>query len=685
MQINPYTRDVIKERQVANQVDLGAIARAGEGFKGAAEVADVAGAYIERERQAINATKLNKSMLDYQKDLMLESEKLQHENMATPEGFASMFETRSKEISKQYEESFSDRDVKRAFADNVGNIQLKYFNQNLNWQRDRNVTLAAERLEDAAQTINTMAFRGTAPMEDLFKEAEASAVAGSTFLAPEVVANQLETMKAGIVLSRLDGMVDKGQVGQAKSLLDSRRYDEFLGADGLSRAYKAIDSKRKQVESEFKAKETVTLKQEYSNFNDAFSLGVIPSQGVVTEMKERATSLGMDNVVKDIDMKLSTHGTVNAFVKDMPITEQQQALTGKMESLRTNPSEENIFEYKALAKAYENKISQIQSGNGMAYYESIGLIPKQEPIDVTQPNNVVQSYGQRRVAQQAILNREGVSVPLFTKAEAQGMAQFYEQLPVKDRSNYITAMTGSLEKDEASQLAGVVAAEQPSLAGILALSKENPKLAEQAIKGSMLENKISSKEGVYSRMVQRLGGAVEDPRALNSSMDVVRDAYEQSLIENGKLTDDAGLLDDVIDDAFGEVISFGNSNVLPFRKENGQFVSEGEFKNLIKRTDVDFLEKKQGSVPYLNNKPIDKEVLKDAFFSWETVTVGEGLYQVRNGNDVIVNKEGAPYTFDFGVLHKDIEMGGHIITNIKRGYNILSKSSTEATQPLPED
>lgn len=684
MQINRYTREVIKARPVANQVDLGAIDRAGEGFRQAAEIADVANAYVERERQAINATKLNKSMLDYQKDLMLESERLQQENMATPEGFATMFEERSKEIAKQYEESFSDRDVKRAFADNVGNIQLKYFNQNLNWQRDRNVTLAAERLEDAAQSINTMAFRG-GDINELFKEAEASAVAGSTFLAPEVVENQLETMKRGIVLSRLDGMVDKGQVGQAKALLDSKKYDDFLGADGLSRAYKAIESKRKQIESEFKAAETKTLKQEYSNFNDVFSLGVIPSQDVVTQMKDRATSLGMEDVVKDIDMKLNTHGTVNAFVKDMPIAEQQQALASKMESLRANPSEENIFEYKALAKAYENKVNQIQSGNGMAYYESIGLIPKQEPIDVTQPNNVVQVYEQRRVAQQAILQREGVTVPLFSKAEAQGMAQFYEQLPVKDRRNYITAMTANLDKNEASQLAGVVATEQPALAGILALSKENPRLAEKAIKGSMLENKISSKGDVYSRMVQTIGSAVDDPRALNSSMDVIRDAYEQSLIENGKHVDDFDLLDEVIEDAFGDVISFGNSNVLPFRKDDGRFVSEGEFKNLIKRMDVDFLEKRQGSVPYLGGKPIDKETLEDTFFSWETVTVGDGLYQVRNGNDVLLDKNGAPYVFNFGELHKDIDMGGHIITNIKRGYDIISTKASKAIQPLAEE
>lgn len=680
MQINRYTREVIKARPVANQVDLSAIDRAGSGFRQAAEIADVANAYVERERQAINATKLNKSMLDYQKDLMLESERLQQENMATPEGFATMFEERSKEIARQYEESFSDRDVKRAFADNVGNIQLKYFNQNLNWQRDRNVTLAAERLEDAAQSINTMAFRG-GDINELFKEAEASAVAGSTFLAPEVVENQLETMKRGIVLSRLDGMVDKGQVGQAKALLDSKKYDDYLGAEGLSRAYKAIETKRKQIESEFKAAETKTLKQEYSNFNDAFSLGVIPSQEVVTQMKDRARSLGMDDVVKDIDMKLNTHGTVNTFVKDLPIAEQQQALASKMESLRANPSEENIFEYKALAKAYENKVNQIQSGNGMAYYESIGLIPKQEPIDVTQPNNVVQVYEQRRVAQQAILQREGVTVPLFSKAEAQGMAQFYEQLPVKDRRNYITAITANLDKNEASQLAGVVAAEQPALAGILALSKENPRLAEKAIKGSMLENKISSKRDVYSRMVQTIGSAVDDPRALNSSMDVIRDAYEQSLVENGKQVDDFDLLDEVIEDAFGEIVSFGNSNVLPFRKDDGQFVEPLEFQKMVNDLNVNLIQNRTQSIPYIGGRPITDEELNEALFSWEMVTVGDGKYQLRNGNDVLVDEKGAPFVFDM----KHLTQGMVTESLFSRGFRMLSGSASRSIQPLAEE
>ena len=676
MGINTYTRDLIQQRQVARLDNPQAVENAGMGARAFGMASD----YVYAEYQQQQKIKLNDSVISYKKDMADLADTMRSENMATPEEFATRFSEQSKELAKRYQEGLDSREAKQAFDLTQKEIDLSAYQSNLSCQRERSVQNMATALEDSQQKLEALAYRG-GDVDKLINDMKASSIAAQGLLSPEQVDNYLDKGTASIVGSKIDSLLNSGQTSAAKALLDSGKYDSILGGDGLASGYNAIETKRKQQNAEFKAAETNKLSDEYGAFTQAYQLGVIPPESQVQEMRSRAVSLGKSSVVEDIDMRLKTHGAVNSFVKNTDIAGQQSVLAEKMESVRNNPTKENIFEYKSLAQAYDNKIKHIQAGNGMAYYEDIGLIPRQEPIDVTQPDSVIDSFAQRRVAQRAIQQREGVTVPLFTKQEAQGMAQHYKDLPIKDKRNYILSMTANLNKEEASQLASVVAEDQPSLAGILALSKENPKLAEEAIKGSMLENKISSKGDVYGRMVQSIGSAVDDPRALNSSMDVIRDAYEQRLIKSGKQVDDFGLLDEVIEEAFGEVISFGNSNVLPFRKEDGQFVDTLEFQQNINDINVNLLENKNKNIPFIGGRPITDNELKEAIFNWEMVTVGDGVYQIRNGNDILVGENGAPYIFDMKNLTSEMTTE----SLFSQGFKMLSGYASKSIQPLAEE
>ena len=690
MPINAYTKNIIMPRATPRLDNPQAVQNAGSIARGFGQVADIGAQYAQKEYEAKQKVALNDSVITYKKTMMDLDEQMRQENMSTPDKYAERFQKESLEVAKAFEKSIEDSDTRQAFKMTRQQFDLGVYQSNLNWQNERNVSLMAESLEKAQGNLEVMAARG-GNVDSLINDMRASAVAAEGIIAPEKINDFFDAGSFAIVSAKFDSLIDQGKTGEAKAMLDSNKYDDFLGGDGINKGYKAISAKNKQMQSEFKAEQTKALKQEYSNFNDAFDLGVIPPSESISIMKDRARTVGMDDVIKDINMKLNTHSEVNAFVKDLNISEQQSLMTQKMENLRNNPSEENIFEYKSLVKAYDTKVIKLQAGDGMSYYESIGLIPKQEQIDVTQPDNIIDVYESRRVAQQAITDREGVVVPLFTKAEAQNMSQHYNSLSVKERLNYITTITGGLTPPESSQLASVVAKDQPALAGILALSKENPRIAEKAIKGSMLENKVSSKSDVYSRLLKKIGNAVDDPELLNSSMDVIRDAYEQSLVENGKQVDEFGILDDVIEETFGEVISFGNpifagigginSNVLPYRKENGQFITSLEFRQKLDYIDINLLNTKQGSVPHINGKPITDSELEEIKYDWSMVTVGDGLYQVRNGNDVLVGENGSPYEFNMPLLTGDI----NVDSLVNRAVEIIGKKAQKSIQPLFEE
>ena len=577
MPINAYTKNIIMPRATPRLDNPQAVQDAGSIARGLGQVADIGAQYAQKEYEAKQKVALNDSVITYKKTMMDLDEQMRQENMSTPDKYAERFQKESLEVAKAFEKSIEDSDTRQAFKMTRQQFDLGVYQSNLNWQNERNVSLMAESLEKAQGNLEVMAARG-GNVDSLINDMRASAVAAEGIIAPEKINDFFDAGSFAIVSAKFDSLIDQGKTGEAKAMLDSNKYDDFLGGDGINEGYKAISAKNKQMQ-----------------------------------------------------------------------------------------------------------------GDGMSYYESIGLIPKQEQIDVTQPDNIIDVYKSRRVAQQAITDREGVVVPLFTKAEAQNMSQHYNSLSVKERLNYITTITGGLTPPESSQLASVVAKDQPALAGILALSKENPRIAEKAIKGSMLENKVSSKSDVYSRLLKKLGNAVDDPELLNSSMDVIRDAYEQSLIENGKQVDDFEILDDVIEEMFGEVISFGNpifagigginSNVLPYRKENGQFITSLEFRQKLNYIDINLLNTKQGSVPHINGKPITDSELEEIKYDWSMVTVGDGLYQVRNGNDVLVGENGSPYEFNMPLLTGDI----NVDSLVNRAVEIISKKAQKSIQPLFEE
>lgn len=685
MKVNRYTQTVIQPRATPNMVDQGAITDAGSTFGAIAQGADMAFNYIEKERQAVNATKVNNSIISYKKDLLDASETFRQQNMATPEDASKRFEDVSRKISQKYADSLQDEQAKQAFQSTVKNVDLGIYESNLNWERNRNVTLSAERVEDAANKINTIAYRygqDGRPLDDVRRDIEATVIAESTFLAPEVIANSIETMERGVVTNYMQAQLDIGAHDKVKNQLDSGEYDDILGADGLKKLYKITNVEKKRQEAEFTAKQKNILNNEYRNMVEFQNHGIDFDRDQANDMAERSRNLGDESMAQNIKMRMDTQDIVSDFVAE-PLEDQSKRISSMVEDLTTEQTPENLFKFKAIQEAFQAKQNAISKGNAFEYYEQAGVINKLAPLRVNDPQAFINDFALRKNAQRQIYDRDGIVVPPLSKQEMNVMAETYNDLPAKDRMQYLSTFANVFDETDASSVAQVMADDEPALAGIMAIIKENPKRAEDAILGSQREKLVSRNE-IVEEMNKLYSDAVSDPQALNSIIDIVHNAYTEEAFRNGESVGNPDTIKDVANSIIGEKINYGNTSVLPFRKPNNEFISEGEFKRLTKNTNIDLLKTRLGKAPHMRGEEINDDLLQDMLKNWSLVTTGDGIYELRNpwdSNQVLIDADGFPYEFNFKELASDVDTR----SMIQRGSNALFEKATSLVSILPED
>lgn len=376
MRVNRYTKTVIQPRAIPNMVDEGAIRDAGATFQAISQGADMAAQYVEKERQAVNATKVNNSVISYKKDLLDASETFRQENMATPEDASKRFEDVSRKISQQYADSLQDEEAKQAFQSTVKNVDLGIYESNLNWERQRNVTLSAERVEDAANKINTIAYRygqTGQPIDDVRRDIEATVIAESTFLAPEAIANSIETMEKGAVTNYMQARLDADATNEVKRMLDSGEYDDILGAEGLQKGYKAIEVRRKALQAEARAEMTPVINDAIAEARFKGETSIMPDREQINnlygedkgekvwqeyedavEFGKKYSSIAMSSPdeIRDMFSKQTAEG--EGFVQE---SKDIQALTAayfeRQKKIQADPNAYIQSSFPEVAQAYE--------------------------------------------------------------------------------------------------------------------------------------------------------------------------------------------------------------------------------------------------------------------------------------------------------------------------------------------
>jgi hypothetical protein len=185
-------------------------------------------------------TRANQRMQEWQKQN--EMNPLQKE-----EALQQMIQTDIEELSKE-----SPSDDARASLQRMGDdVKRRMSSAGNRWASEQLVKNIGNEIDRSSQTLQLEAFRSSDPnkLQDLFKQHDTLLVAASQSLHPSAVRQINEVGKREIVSNLVQGMIDKDRLNDAKRLLDSKEYDEVLGADTATRAYQMIERKREQLQN----------------------------------------------------------------------------------------------------------------------------------------------------------------------------------------------------------------------------------------------------------------------------------------------------------------------------------------------------------------------------------------------------------------------------------------------------
>lgn len=250
--IERYTKGIIRDRQVADLTNPQAIATAGSGFRAAADVS-AAGADITRKMvEAHEATAVNEAIIKNKKQKMEFLEAKRQENISNPVDFHKRIEPELQKIDAEMEMALPTSRAKAAFKERMSQINLAAYEDNMQWSSKRQVEMYAQSVDTAAQELGVMAYRrgeSGASIDDLIKDAQATAVAGSTIVAPEKVADINRKTRQTVIENYINATAERNP-HEAKKLLASGKYDDVIDAGYLRGQNIYIDNKIKQAQAE---------------------------------------------------------------------------------------------------------------------------------------------------------------------------------------------------------------------------------------------------------------------------------------------------------------------------------------------------------------------------------------------------------------------------------------------------
>jgi len=268
MRVPNYTKGLVLERAVPNQVDLGRIQEAGFAFEGGAKVLDTTGQIRKQVEVANELTAVNGGVIKRQKDDLDVRSQKQKEWQDNPLGFAKFMELEYKKRDEEYKKTLPTESAKAFYQKEVDPLNLRNYEEDLTWETTRSAERLVNKADQSIGDLEVGAFRG-ASFDKLNKDLQATMLPLEGILASDEKLKLYEKGKERIASSVIGGLIDRNPY-EAKQVLDSRQYDSALGADALATLSIKADNRIEALQKEAKARQN-----EYTNnyLTDPFLIG----------------------------------------------------------------------------------------------------------------------------------------------------------------------------------------------------------------------------------------------------------------------------------------------------------------------------------------------------------------------------------------------------------------------------
>jgi hypothetical protein len=250
--IPEYTRGIIRQRQTPDAFNLGAIQDAGSVMRGVSTAADFGAQIAIAHERANEATAVNDAIIAKQKEDLEYLDTVRKQNENNPFGFAKRIEPEMEKRDAERAKALPSERARKAYLETSKRLNLGIYEGNFNWENTRKTQIYAGRVQNSLDNINLLALRAGRegrPIEDVFKDVDATTAAAGGVLSTDKLMQINQSGRSDAAAFWIDGMVGQNPY-QAKDALDSGKYDTALGASRLASAYGKAEAEIKRREKE---------------------------------------------------------------------------------------------------------------------------------------------------------------------------------------------------------------------------------------------------------------------------------------------------------------------------------------------------------------------------------------------------------------------------------------------------
>lgn len=600
--------------------------------------------------EATNANWVNENAVAFKKQALEQQDTMREQRMSNPNGFHKDFDKSMEDAQQSYLDTAPSEVARNAILHTMGETRTSLLDDNQRWEHERQLANFGEGMDKTAQNLGVMAFRAGKAGQDLDKtgymnDVNASVIAASTFVAPDKVGNVRRQMSQMVAKNYLEGLAETDPT-KAKAAVDSKKYDQALGADGIEHVQNAIE----QEQNKRKAEVRLEVSDQVEELDKATKLGLPVPAASIQALADKTSAAGMAAET----VKIKQLGDLNAAVSGFairPLTDQSAAIEGLKKDIAAG-NLGSVDKYAAFQSILTAKKEALEK-DPYSFYVAHDVIKPPQPLNFADPQAMKQELDNRRVATQQVKDIDGVQVPLFTAPEAKQLKTMFDTTEPRQMGAVLASLGNAMKPQEMAALGRVMAPESKILGTALAVG--DPVVGERILSGARIKGEVSP-ELVRTEVNTQLGSAIADTGKLEGVHDAVYAYYKQlSLMDGDASTNmNSDRVKRAVTDILGPVATVdtytgwgGESKILPYRDgATNAWVTEDRLQNIFKNgiTD-DVLKQTNGGLPEspAGGKWSADQVKANARF----VTAGDGKYvAVVPGLGYVSDKQGQPYVFD---------------------------------------
>jgi hypothetical protein len=339
-------------------------------------------------------------------------------------------------------------------------------------------------------------------------------------------------------------------------------------------------------------------------------------------------------------------GPANAAFGSQPLAVQDEIinrLKAQSNAQGTDPAREK--QIKQLEQIRDSSKKDYQDDPMSAAVER-GVLPDLAQVNVSSPQSLVATLGERVRQAQLVEQQTGRPVSPLLRQEAEALAQQLATLPVKQKTEAVALLSRSMPGPMAVALAQQIDAKDKALA--LAITMGTAQTSQgrftselilsgaQALKDKTVKVEKGAEAGWRARIATEIGDAYTNQKVRD-------DAIEASYFITAGLAAE-GDVDPrrAVRLATGGIAEFNGTKVpLPYG------VTQDQFEDSVRAVTPANVMNAQERV-YVNGQPVSMDAFIKAIPDSQLVDAGQGRYAVRAGGGLVTNDQGRAVVIKIG-------------------------------------